>query len=145
MPVIDAAVFTPRSSFYIPASKLDHEKILEMQEHEDILLHSDDEIDSDDDFYLVELEELRKKTEFEHVVEPKQSVKPQLNKQIQRKETFDSPNVGYSKTIKTIFTKYLFVSSMLTISVLYFVVTGIQFWISDYCRSVLGAPKIQVF
>lgn len=62
-----------------------------------------------------------------------------------KKATVDQTNVGYTKTIKTIFTKYRFVLCMLTISSLYFVVTGIQFWISDYCRVVLEVPKTYVF
>ncbi len=34
---------------------------------------------------------------------------------------------------------------MLAISSLYFVITGIQFWISDYLRTVLGQEKDKVF
>ena len=34
---------------------------------------------------------------------------------------------------------------MLAIASLYFVITGLQFWISDYCRLVLGTPKQRVF
>jgi len=34
---------------------------------------------------------------------------------------------------------------MLTIAALYFVITGVQFWISDYLRSVLGVEKRDVF
>jgi len=34
---------------------------------------------------------------------------------------------------------------MLAISTLYFVITGIQFWISDYMRIVLGQQKEKVF
>lgn len=34
---------------------------------------------------------------------------------------------------------------MLTISCLYFVITGIQFWISDYMLLVLGFPESSVY
>ena len=34
---------------------------------------------------------------------------------------------------------------MFAISSLYFVITGIQFWISDYLRTVLGQEKEKVF
>lgn len=34
---------------------------------------------------------------------------------------------------------------MLTISCLYFVITGIQFWVSDYMLEVLGFPESVVF
>ena len=34
---------------------------------------------------------------------------------------------------------------MLTIASLYFVITGIQFWVSDYMLLVLGFPESSVF
>jgi len=51
----------------------------------------------------------------------------------------------YFDYIKILWTKKVYIYTMLAISSLYFVITGIQFWISDYLRNVLGEEKEKVF
>lgn len=51
----------------------------------------------------------------------------------------------YFEALSIICSKFLFVSTIIAISSLYFVVTGLQFWISDYLRQVIGVPQGQVF
>lgn len=53
--------------------------------------------------------------------------------------------MSYVNNVKILFKRKVFMSTMMAISALYFVVTGIQFWISDYMRDELGAPKEQVY
>lgn len=51
----------------------------------------------------------------------------------------------YFDYIKILWTKKVYIYTMFAISSLYFVITGIQFWISDYLRTVLGQEKEKVF
>jgi len=52
---------------------------------------------------------------------------------------------GYFEVLQSIFGNNLFMTTMLAIGTIYFVVTGIQFWISDYLITVLKAPEEKVF
>jgi hypothetical protein len=54
-------------------------------------------------------------------------------------------STSYFKSVRNIFKRPMFVFSMLTISSVYFVVTGVQFWISDYMILTLGASQGMVF
>jgi MFS family permease len=53
--------------------------------------------------------------------------------------------LSYLNNLALLWDRKVFVYTMLSISSLYFVVTGIQFWISDYLRAVLMVPMHQVF
>lgn len=57
----------------------------------------------------------------------------------------DANDISYLKALRVIFVKPKFVFSMLAISALFFVVTGIQFWISDYMIIVLKMDPGKVF
>lgn len=57
----------------------------------------------------------------------------------------DSNEISYLKAIRVIFKRPKFVFSMLAISALFFVVTGVQFWISDYMIVVLDVEPSYVF
>lgn len=54
-------------------------------------------------------------------------------------------SISYIKRVRSIFRRPVFVLSMMTISSIYFVVTGVQFWISDYMIMALGATQGKVF
>jgi len=60
-------------------------------------------------------------------------------------EQINSETLSYFNNLSLLWERKVFVYTMLSISALYFVVTGIQFWISDYLRAVLLVPKEQVF
>ncbi|KRX08858.1 Major facilitator superfamily domain, general substrate transporter [Pseudocohnilembus persalinus] len=62
------------------------------------------------------------------------SVSPQI---LQKSKT-------YKENLKNLFSNRLFLFTMLSLAALYFVVTGIQFWISDYFQLVLHQPKAKV-
>ena len=47
--------------------------------------------------------------------------------------------------LKKLLRNYLFVCSIVSISSLYFMVTGLQFWVSDYLQRVIKAPAGLVF
>ncbi|CAD8132969.1 unnamed protein product [Paramecium octaurelia] len=51
----------------------------------------------------------------------------------------------FLQNLKTFFSNPIFVFSMLSLSSLFFVVTGVQFWITDYLRNVLLMPHEVVF
>eukprot|EP01017_Pseudomicrothorax_dubius_P033629 TRINITY_DN4519_c0_g4_i2.p1 TRINITY_DN4519_c0_g4~~TRINITY_DN4519_c0_g4_i2.p1 ORF type:complete len:516 (-),score=96.62 TRINITY_DN4519_c0_g4_i2:149-1696(-) len=53
--------------------------------------------------------------------------------------------LSYFNNLRILWNKKIFVYSMLSISALYFVVTGIQFWISDYFRTELNVSKDTVY
>lgn len=53
--------------------------------------------------------------------------------------------ISYFNNIKILFSKRIFISTMFAIAALYFVVTGIQFWISDYLREELHASREKVY
>mmetsp|Transcript_39041 Transcript_39041/g.34720 ORF Transcript_39041/g.34720 Transcript_39041/m.34720 type:complete len:182 (-) Transcript_39041:670-1215(-) len=53
--------------------------------------------------------------------------------------------LSYFESLAILKTRKVFVFSMIALSSLFFVVTGIQFWISDYMRSVLLLPAKEVF
>jgi MFS family permease len=53
--------------------------------------------------------------------------------------------VSYLAYLIILWDKKIYVYTVLSIASLYFVVTGIQFWISDYLRVVLELPKNTVF
>jgi MFS transporter, Spinster family, sphingosine-1-phosphate transporter len=54
-------------------------------------------------------------------------------------------STSYFKSVRNIFKRPMFVFTMLTISSIYFVVTGVQFWISDYMIVTLNASQGMVF
>ena len=49
------------------------------------------------------------------------------------------------KTIKTLFKNPTYVCVMVTITSLYFVVTGVQYWITYYLQIVIGADVEMVY
>ena len=53
--------------------------------------------------------------------------------------------INYLATVKIILTNYLFLCTVITISSIYFVVTGLQFWISDYLRIVIKVDPTLVY
>ena len=54
-------------------------------------------------------------------------------------------SISYLKSVRYILKRPIFVLVMLTISSIYFVVTGVQFWISDYMIVALKASQGRVF
>ena len=69
-----------------------------------------------------------------------------VEKIIKEEEDYEEiEDLQYLKALKVIFKKHIFICTMLSISSIYFVVTGIQFWISDYMIEVIGAQKEKVF
>ena len=54
-------------------------------------------------------------------------------------------DVNIKESLKLILKKRLFLVTMLALSSLYFIITAIQYWISDYMMLVLGLPKAKVF
>ncbi|EAS04286.2 MFS transporter (macronuclear) [Tetrahymena thermophila SB210] len=54
-------------------------------------------------------------------------------------------NHTYTSKLKELFTNKIFIFTMLTLASLYFVVTGIQFWISDYMRTILFVDQKTVY
>jgi hypothetical protein len=55
-PIVDRMRFTPRASLYIPNSKLDEDKLLELQQHSDISFDQDNDL-SNVRHYQKEIEE----------------------------------------------------------------------------------------
>jgi hypothetical protein len=53
--------------------------------------------------------------------------------------------VNLPTRIRELLTNPMFIYSMLSLTTLFFVVTGIQFWVSDYFRNVLNVPQPIVF
>lgn len=53
--------------------------------------------------------------------------------------------VDIKESLKFILRKRLFLVCMLALTSLYFIITAIQYWISDYMMQVLGLPKGKVF
>ncbi|KAL4500428.1 hypothetical protein ABPG72_003379 [Tetrahymena utriculariae] len=51
----------------------------------------------------------------------------------------------YTSKLKELFTNKIFIFTMFTLASLYFVVTGIQFWISDYMRTILFVDQKTVY
>jgi MFS family permease len=64
---------------------------------------------------------------------------------IEEEEEDVAERLTYLDYMKILWTKKVYIYTMLAISSLYFVITGIQFWISDYLRTVLGQEKDKVF
>ena len=63
-----------------------------------------------------------------------------------RKKTKSSPpKISIKKTLKKIIKKRLFILAMLSLCSLYFIITAIQFWISDYMITILNFKKKTVF
>lgn len=54
-------------------------------------------------------------------------------------------NLTIAGSLKIILKKRLFIVAMLALSALFFIITAIQFWISDYMILVLRVPKEKVF
>lgn len=54
-------------------------------------------------------------------------------------------DIDISASLKFILKKRLFIVCVLALSSLYFIITAIQYWISDYMMEVLGLPKEKVF
>jgi len=52
---------------------------------------------------------------------------------------------GYFHQLGKLLTNPIYMATIIAISGLYFVVTGIQYWISDYLRNVLHAPASSIF
>ena len=48
-------------------------------------------------------------------------------------------------SLKDLCKNTFFICTMLALSSLYFIVTGIQFWVSDYMREVMGLSDAEVF
>ena len=51
----------------------------------------------------------------------------------------------YFSVIKELITNKKYIFTMLGISCMYFVVTGIQFWISDYMREIMNISSSKVY
>ena len=166
IPILEASVFTPRATFHLANAKKDYDKILKQQEVDDLYsIDSDTDLNTnkDDEFCEYAFYENNKKQPIEQLdnklieegsldLSKEKAEDRDFDKNFdakkypfKRQQTMNQDNPGYLLTIKTIFTKYRYVSCVLTISVLYFVVTGIQFWVSDYCRVVLGMSKGYVY
>ena len=47
-------------------------------------------------------------------------------------------NEGYIARIKAVITNLSFMALCITLSGLFFVVTGIQYWLSDYLKKIFG-------
>jgi len=54
-------------------------------------------------------------------------------------------DIDIAQSLGVILKKRLFIVSILALSSLYFIITAIQYWISDYMMEVLGLPKGKVF
>ena len=57
----------------------------------------------------------------------------------------DLDNITLFDKLKSLISNKSFICLTLSLSVLYFVITGIQFWISDYFIVVLGVAQEKVF
>lgn len=68
-----------------------------------------------------------------------------LNSTNQANQATEIESFSYIKSVRSILRRPIFLLTMMTISVIYFVVTGIQFWISDYMITALGASQGIVF
>jgi sugar phosphate permease len=60
-------------------------------------------------------------------------------------ENDDDAGLSYSSILLDLFSNKVYVFTMLSICCLLFIVTGIQFWISDYMQTVLGIDPKSVF
>lgn len=49
---------------------------------------------------------------------------------------------GYTARIKAVVTNLSFMALCMTLSGLFFVVTGIQYWLSDYLKNVFGRDPV---
>lgn len=47
--------------------------------------------------------------------------------------------------VKELWSNKFFMASMLLLTSLYFIVTGIQFWISDYLREIMMVPPEEIY
>lgn len=67
------------------------------------------------------------------------------NKETNQRPSQTNHTMSVGRLVWELFHKKMFLYSMLSIASVYFLVTGIQFWISDYFRVVLKVPKERVF
>jgi hypothetical protein len=56
-----------------------------------------------------------------------------------------SQKISYFRIISNLFTNKLYVNSMFAVSSLLFIITGIQFWITDYMKVIMHVPEEKVF
>ncbi|KAL4497176.1 hypothetical protein ABPG72_019496 [Tetrahymena utriculariae] len=87
---------------------------------------------------------IRSPSVFEILVVDGREVKRKREKK-QKHQKDKKKTKGFFQLMCILWKSKIYVASLLTIALLYFVVTGIQFWMSDYFREVLHADEKLVF